>query len=310
MPAPKKKVSIIIPAFNEEGNIHPIYSALSSIFNKRYNYEIIFIDDGSIDKTLKKIEQLSSKDKRVKYLSFSRNFGHQNALRAGLASAKGDCAISLDADLRHPVSLIPKMLEKWEQGYEIVKSLRQDNIGISWWKRITALAFYKILRFVARVPIEMGSADFRLLDRIVIDNLHKFTEHDLFLRGMLDTLGFRKYALHYDVQERHSGQTKYSLFRMINFALSGITSLSIQPLRISALFGFFCFVLTMLYTLYVLYVHFYTEETISAWTSMILVLLFTTGLQMILLGIIGEYLGRLFLEAKNRPSYIIQKKNF
>ena len=303
----KSLVSIVIPAYNEENNIFPLYKKLCSIFHKKYDYEIIFVDDGSSDKSLAKIKNLASRDKRIKYLSFSKNFGHQNALRAGLQYAKGDCVISLDADLQHPPELIPEMLRFWERGYELALSLRRYERAVGFFKKYSAVFFCKILAFLSDIPIQVGTADFRLLDRKVVDIVCSMQEYDLYFRAMVEILGFKKCYIPYKVQKRRSGQTKYSFKLLLAEALSGITSFSIKPLRFALLGAGLCFLAAFFYALYALYIYAFTDLALTGWTSLILTLLFIGGAQMLLLGIIGEYLGRLFIESKKRPPYIIRE---
>lgn len=298
-------ISIIIPAYNEEDNIIPLYQKLIEVLD-HFVFEIIFIDDGSRDKTIKRIIELAQKDSRVKYISFSRNFGHQSALKAGLDFAQGDCVISLDADLQHPPEIISQMLKKWREGYEIVYTVRDDlkNTGI--FKRISSNIFYTLFQKLSGYDIEQGAADFRLMDRKVVNVIRNSNESVLFLRGLISWIGFNQCALKYIPAKRLYGKSKYTIKRMFIFALNGITSFSVIPLHLATLIGFLLSIISGIYGIYALVIHFLTNETIIGWTSVIMCILFIGGIQLVMLGILGEYLGRLFLETKKRPLYVIK----
>ncbi len=303
-----EKISIIIPCFNEDGNIDYIYNQVVNVING-CEYELIFVDDGSIDNTLDKIHAIAETDKRVRYISFSRNFGHQNAIKAGYDHSIGDCAISLDADGQHPVSLIPELIAKWRDGYDVVFTLRDDKKNTGIFKRLTAWFFYKIVNILSDTKVHPGASDFRLIDRKVIDELKKFSEESLFYRGLIPWLGFKQTGISYIPDKRNSGKTKYSLRKMISFASSGITSFSIKPLHLSIYLGFFFASMAILYGLYAIYVALFTNEAVIGWTSLIASIMFIGGLQFIIIGIIGEYLGKLFINNKKRPHYIISQSN-
>ena len=300
-------VSIIIPCYNEEGSITALYEELVKFLNG--SYEIIFIDDGSSDNTLNTLISLAKKNDSVKYISFSRNFGHQNAIKAGIDRATGDCIISLDADLQHPPSLIPEMLNLWSQGYEIVNTIRNDGKNIGFFKKLTSKLFYAIINKLSDVEIKPGSADFRLIDRRVADEFKKLKENHLFFRGLIPWIGFHQIDISYVPNERFAGKTKYSLKKMIKFAATGITSFSTKPLKIAIVIGFIISLFALLYAAYALIIFFFTDRALSGWTSLIISILFIGGLQISLIGIIGEYLGKLFMEHKQRPLYIVRKTN-
>jgi polyisoprenyl-phosphate glycosyltransferase len=303
-----EKISIIIPCFNEDGNIDYIYNQVINVING-CEYELIFVDDGSIDNTLDKIHAIAETDKRVRYISFSRNFGHQNAIKAGYDHSIGDCAISLDADGQHPVSLMPELIAKWRDGYDVVFTLRDDKKNTGIFKRLTAWFFYKIVNILSDTKVHPGASDFRLIDRKVIDELKNFSEESLFYRGLIPWLGFKQTGISYIPDKRNSGKTKYSLRKMISFASSGITSFSIKPLHLSIYLGFFFASMAILYGLYAIYVAIFTNEAVIGWTSLIASIMFIGGLQFIIIGIIGEYLGKLFINNKKRPHYIISQSN-
>jgi dolichol-phosphate mannosyltransferase len=300
-------VSIVIPCYNEEGNIQKIFETIQKEINEKL--EIVFIDDGSSDATLKHIQLLAEKQKEVKYISFSRNFGHQYAIKAGIDKASGDCIIMLDADMQHPPSLIPEMIEKWREGYDIVNTIRKDTVKTGLFKRVSSRVFYRILNAFSEVKIEAGSADFRLIDKKVVNALKDLKEYHLFFRGLIPWIGFNQVNLDYVPNERFSGHTKYTFKRMVSFAASGITSFSTKPLKIAIYIGFLISFFAFLYALYALFIYFFSDKAISGWTSLIISILFIGGLQISLLGILGEYLGKLFMENKQRPHYIIKESN-
>jgi polyisoprenyl-phosphate glycosyltransferase len=302
------KVSIIIPAFNEQDNIFVLFEALSNVLNTYINYEIIFVDDGSTDSTLANIKSVSKIDEHVKYLSLSRNFGHQNALRAGLDFVSGDCVISMDADLQHPPDLINAMIEKWLDGYEVVYTVRDESDNTTFFKRKTANMYYNMINILSDVKIPKGTADFRLLDRSVVEVLKNFREANIFYRGIIPWIGFRQCGISYSPNERVHGQTKYSIHKMMSLALSGITALSVKPLRLSTIMGTIMSLLSFCYGSYAIIMKLLTEQAVSGWASMMTGIFFIGGIQLLTLGVIGEYIGRLFMQAKHRPNYIIKEK--
>ncbi|MFN5680230.1 MAG: glycosyltransferase [Flavobacteriia bacterium] len=307
-PAHRIELSLVIPTFNEEGNVQRLYQEIRAVLAQLQleHYEFIFIDDGSSDASLHNIEALRAQDPKVHYLQFSRNFGHQHALKAGLDHARGAAVISLDADLQHPPALIADMLHHWRNGAEIVYTRRQDKQNVGFFKKMSAKAFYWLANRLSEVPIEEGTADFRLLDRKVVDAIKSFKESHLFLRGLIPTLGFKQVALDYEAAARHSGQSKYSVGKMLRFAINGITSSSAKPLYFSIYLGLFFAFLAFVYGCYAIYIAVFTNAAITGWTSLIASVLFIGGIQMILIGIVGIYLGKLFVQSKQRPTYIIK----
>jgi len=303
-----KMISIVVPIRNEESCIGEFLSRLQKVLAKNsYKHEIIFVDDGSNDRSLSILKEEFRHNNNMKIISFTRNFGHQSALLAGYDHAAGDCVITMDADLQHPPELINEMIGKWEEGYDIVFTIRKKTKGCGLIKRITSAMYYKILAKIADVHMNPAAADFRLLDRKVVDHLKELGERNKFIRGLVDWLGFRSYGLEYTAEKRYAGKSKYSMKRMILFSLDGITSFSISPLRISSIFGFFVSLLSFIYLIFVLLVHFFTDRTIPGWSSLILCILFLGGIQLIAIGILGEYIGRIYIEIKKRPAYIIDK---
>lgn len=301
----KKTISIVIPVFNESGNLLPMMEKLNLIFSDNYQYEIIFVDDGSTDNTLDLLKFIHSANPDVYYISLSRNFGHQNALKAGLDRAKGDCVVTLDGDLQHPPELIPEMIALWESGYEVVYTRRREDKRLSLLKRETSKHFSSFMKLMSGMPIEQGVADFRLLDRKVVDVLSNLKENNLFLRGTVYWIGFRSHAIDYTPQKRYSGNTKYSILKMFQFAVEGITSFSVKPLYISIFLGLLFILISAIYMVYVIGSVF-IGQTVPGWASIIVTIMFFGGLNMLVLGIIGVYIGKIFMQSKYRPSYVIK----
>jgi len=305
----KKLVSIVIPAYNEADNIFVIIEHIKNVFlSINYDYEIIMVDDGSSDQTLHKIKESSETSANIYFLEFSKNFGHQLAVKAGMDHAFGDCVISMDCDMQHPPSLIPEMLQKWEEGFEVVYTVREEDKKLSKGKRSTSSLFYKILNWLSDIDLEPGSADFRLLDQKVINVFRNFHENEPFLRGLVKWLGFKQYAIKYQPADRFSGKSKYTVKKMMNLALHGVTSFSIKPLYTAVYLGFIFSLASVLYIPYVLYA-FLNGVEVSGWASTIMTIVFFGGLQLIILGIIGIYVGKMFMQTKHRPNYIIRSTN-
>ena len=301
------KVSVIVPVFNEEGCIPALSERLLTVLKKYSDYEVLFIDDGSRDNTLDSLKNLHSSGQKVNYISFSRNFGHQNALRAGTKFADGDCIISLDGDLQHPPEMIPDLIKKWEEGYDIVYTIRKDMQKLSFFKRVTSKIFYKIMNAISDINFEFGEADFRLIDRKAADELNNLNEDAIFFRGIVKWLGFNQVGIEYTPEKRIWGSTQYSRKKMFGLAISGMTGFSIKPLRISTMIGIIIAILSLIYGVYALYVRIFTENAIEGWTSVFFMVAFIGGIQLIMIGILGEYLGRTFMETKKRPHYIIRE---
>lgn len=303
----KKLISIVVPACNEAGNIKTLYQELRRVETKKYTYEYLFVDDGSTDETLKEIKQLAKSSKQVKYLAFTRNFGHQYALKAGLDHTEGEAVVTMDADLQHPPRLIPLMLKEWEQGKQIVYTKRAKSEGQAG-KGVTSSMFYRLINSLSETKIEPGAADYRLLDREVVEIIRESKESTLFLRGLVAWTGYPSSALVYKPNKRHWGKTKYSVSRMVTFAIDAITSFSIVPLRMATIIGFVMSLFSGVYGVYaVLAFLTHKESVIVGWPSVIISVLFIGGIQLMILGIMGEYLGKIFVEAKKRPLYIVKE---
>lgn len=305
----RKKVSIIIPCFNEELNIKVVYSEVKANLPVQYDAEFIFIDDGSTDNTLSTLKNLKESQSDVFFISFTRNFGHQNALKAGIDFSSGDCVISMDADMQHPPKMIPMLLEAWEDGYDVVYTVRNNRDSSAFLKNLTSKIFYWLINILSTTPIEQGAADFRLISRRVAFQLSKITENYIFIRGLVSWMGFPQKCLEYKPGKRHSGKSKYSFGKMLRFAAAGITSFSVKPLRISLIAGFIIALAAMGYGFYAIYAALFTKLALPGWGSLIASVLFIGGIQLMVLGVIGEYLGKMFLESKRRPNYIIKETN-
>lgn len=306
----KKKVSVVVPAHNEAGNIVLMYQKLLEVLGKfEHEFDIIFVDDGSSDNTLEILEQLNKQDPRIHYIELTRNFGHQNALKAGMDMANGDCIVSLDCDMQHPPELIETFIEKWEEGYEIVYSRRNDTKSGSFFKRYTSQYFYKLINNISEVKLENGTADFRLIDSKVADILREFPEHDPFIRGLVKWTGFKKYGIDYDPNERLSGSSSYSTKKMVKLAIQGLTSFSVKPLYAAVYLGFIFSFAAVLYIPYVLY-SLCIGRTVLGWASLIMTITFFSGLQLMIMGIKGIYIGKIFMQSKQRPNYIIRNTTY
>jgi len=304
----KQKISVIIPVFNEEGSISELLNRLQTVLKQQQiSSEIILIDDGSTDGTLPILQEFANKNNEVKLIVFSRNFGNQAAVSAGLNYCIGDCAIIIDADLQDPPELLPELIAKWQEGYEVVFAQRVARKGESQFKKMTASIFYRLLQKLTQVDIPPDTGDFRLIDRKVITTLNEMPEKNRFLRGMVSWAGFRQTGITYVREERFAGETKFPFFKMLKFALTGITSFSFVPLQLASYFGFIVSAGAFISGLYVLYLKFFTDKTIQGWTSLMIALLFLGGIQLITLGIVGEYIGRMSDEVKQRPAYVIRE---
>ncbi len=303
-----KKVSFVVPVFNEEENIHEFHRRLTKVMAPLpYDYEILFIDDGSKDHTSQLVRELADKDPHVQGYVFSRNFGHQLALTCGLDQATGDAVISMDGDLQHPPEMIPQLLEKWEQGYEIVQTVRKATEDATWFKNITSRLYYKLINSMSEVRITPGGSDFRLMDRKAVDALDRFRERARFIRGMVNNLGFRTTTIEFVAPPRFAGHSKFSLKKMLRFALDGITAFSRVPLRLALYVGCVAGVCSLLLLIHVIYVKYVEQDAVPGWTTLACAEFFLGGVELIGIGIVGEYVGRIFDEVKQRPLYIIRE---
>ncbi|ERI93072.1 glycosyltransferase, group 2 family protein [Clostridiales bacterium oral taxon 876 str. F0540] len=305
-----KLISIVVPMYFEEKVVDECYKRLSNVVTDNgLNYELIFVNDGSTDKTLELLSKIAEKDPHVKVVSFSRNFGHQIAVTAGLDKAKGDAVVIIDADLQDPPELIPDMIKLWEQGYDVVYGKRKKRDGESWFKLTSAKMFYRFLDKMSTVKIPVDTGDFRLVDKKVIDALKKMPEHNRFLRGMCSWVGYKQIALEYERKERFAGETKYPLKKMLKFALDGIFSFSVKPLKLAEYLGSIAILTTLAIIFYSIVSSVIGLRSIAlGWTLSLTFITFFGGIQLLSIGIVGEYIARIYDESKERPLYIIDKE--
>lgn len=305
------EVSLIVPIYNEESNINLFYARALPILQiiAGYSYEIIFVNDGSKDSSFKLIKELSQKDTKVKYINFSRNFGHQIAVTAGIENASGNAIVIIDADLQDPPELIPELYDKLKSGFDVVYAKRTERKGESLIKKSTAKFFYRILARITSISIPLDTGDFRIVNRKVVDVLNNMPEQHKFLRGQISWIGFKQTYVEYTRQARNGGESGYPLKKMVRFALDGITSFSDFPLRFASLAGFFVSGISFIIMLYALYARFVSKDYIQGWTSLMLVILFIGGIQLICIGIIGEYISRILSNSQKRPLYVVEETN-
>ena len=306
-----KKLSIIIPMYYEEKVVNECYKRLKEMVEKLkgYDYELIFVNDGSKDNTLNLLEEIAKNNNKVKIISFSRNFGHQAAVTAGLKYVTGDAIVIIDADLQDPPEEIPEMLKLWEQGYEVIYGKRKSRKGESAFKLLTAKMFYNTLDALSDVEIPKDTGDFRLVDRKVVNTINEMPEHNKFLRGLFSWVGYKQIPFEYERQERFAGKTKYPLKKMLKLASDGIISFSTKPLKLVGYVGIVSILLSLIILIYSLVSFAFNLNNLTAgWTSIMVTVTFFAGVQLLSIWIISEYIGRIYDESKNRPQYIIDKK--
>ncbi len=300
--------SVVIPVYNEELVVYETYNRLKTVMDSLNRpYELVFVNDGSMDNTAAILKSICESDQNARMVDFSRNFGHQLAITAGMDYAVGDAIVIIDADLQDPPEVIPQMLEKWSEGYDVVYGKRLKRQGETLFKKWTAKLFYRFLKSMTTEELPLDAGDFRLIDRKVCDALKSVNERSRYIRGIISWLGFRQTYVEYVRDKRFAGETKYPLKKMIHFALDAITSFSYKPLKLASYFGSFLSALSFLYLLVVIYQRLFTNTTITGWASTLAVSLFFNGIVLIILGIIGEYIGRIYDEAKGRPLYIVRE---
>jgi glycosyltransferase involved in cell wall biosynthesis len=303
----KQLITYIFPIYNESGNIDLLYKTVRQLLDRHpnYAYELLFINDGSRDDSLSQLAALQEKDKRVTVINFARNFGHQIAVTAGLDYAQGDAVIIMDSDMQDPPRVSFELIEKWEDGYDVVYAQRRSRKD-TFFKRLTADLFYRALQKLADIDIPRNTGDFRLMDRKVVHELRRFKEHNRFLRGMVSYVGFKQIAVQFDRDERHAGVTGYPLKKMLRFAADGIFSFSTAPLKFIRNFGFIVAGLAFAGIIYALILKlFFPHITVEGWTFIVISILLMGGVQLIMLGVLGSYIGRIYTEAQNRPLYMI-----
>jgi glycosyltransferase involved in cell wall biosynthesis len=299
-------LSVVVPMFNEEEVIETTYRRLTSVLESiGETYELVLVNDGSRDRTADIVRKLCELDSHVKLVDFSRNFGHQIAVTAGMDHASGRAVVLIDADLQDPPELIPEMVARWREGYDVVYGKRTARRGESWFKKFTASMFYRLLRSLTSVNIPLDAGDFRLMDRKVSDTLCEMRESSRFIRGMVSWVGFRQTFVEYVREERFAGETKYPLRKMLRLSLDAITSFSTKPLKLAGILGFLLSAAGFIYLLIVLYLRLFTNATQPGWTSLIVISLLFHGITLSLLGVLGEYIGRTYEEVKRRPLYVV-----
>jgi polyisoprenyl-phosphate glycosyltransferase len=306
----KCDLSVVVPVYNEEKSIQLMYNRVKAAVDPiTTNFELIFVNDGSKDNSFLELKRLASKDNRVKYIHFSRNFGHQIAVTAGLDKSLGEAVVIIDGDLQDPPEVIPQMMAKHKEGFEVVYGQRAKRKGESWFKKVTAKYFYRTLKSITNVEIPVDTGDFRLIDRKIVDLLKQMPEQNKFLRGQIAWLGFRQTHVLFERDERQFGETGYPFSKMLKFALDGITGFSDVPLQLVTKMGIVISFFSFLVILYAIFSHFVLEQTITGWTSLIISSMFIGGVQLISIGIIGEYISRINKNVQNRPLYIIDETN-
>ena len=305
----KKLITIMIPAYNEEKVLPQLFARLNdlAIYNKNYDFEFLFINDGSKDSTMEIIRKESEKNSKISYINLSRNFGKENAMLAGFDYAKGDALVIIDADLQDPPELIPRMIEFWEQGFDDVYAKRESRDGETWLKKATSKWFYSVLDFVSNIEIQRDTGDFRLLDRRAVEALKTLRESNRYTKGMFSWIGFKKKEITYKRDPRAAGETKWNYFKLLNLAIEGITSFTTSPLRISLWTGLIISISAFAWAAFLIIRKIFFGADMSGYTSLMSAVLLLGGVQLVSIGIIGEYIGRIFTESKNRPVYLAQE---
>ena len=306
-----KLITILVPCYNEENSLDLLYERLQIIINRlnRYRFQILLVNDGSRDNTLAKMQELHKNDPMVSYLSLSRNFGKENAMLAGLDFAEGDAVILIDADLQDPPELIPQMIDEWEKGYDDVYARRRSRAGETWFKKASAHWYYRILQKFADIDIPSDVGDFRLLDRQAVDALCSLRERQRYTKGLFSWIGYNKKELLFDREPRAAGNSKMNFLKLFGLAVDGITSFSVAPLRLASVLGIIISTIAFVYLIFVIAKTLLFGDPVAGYPSMISIILFMGGIQLIVLGIIGEYVGRIFYESKRRPDYLVSEYN-
>lgn len=304
----KKTISFVVPVYNEAENLREFYKRLTEVMaGIEYDYQLLFVDDGSNDGSVLILKELTRNDERVQAFLLSRNFGHQMALTCGLDNACGDAVITMDGDLQHPPELVPELISLWEAGSEIVQTVRRDTEDASFFKKLTSRLYYKLINKMSKVSITPGGSDFRLMDRLAVDALNLYGERARFIRGLVNNLGYKVAFVEFVAPPRFAGSSKFNLRKMLHFALDGITAFSKVPLRWAFYIGLLCGLGSMLVLFHVIYIKLITDDAVPGWATLSASILFLGGVQLVGLGIIGEYVGRVFEEVKQRPLYLVKQ---
>lgn len=303
-----KKISIVIPVYNEQDNLKEFHKRITAIMNDTgYDYNLVFVDDGSKDSSAFILKQLVEEDNHVEAYLLSRNYGHQMALTCGLDNADGDAVITMDGDLQHPPELLPELIRLWEEGSEIVMTKRLATEDAGFLKNITSSCYYKLINIMSKVEITPGGSDFRLMDKKAVEAFRLYRERARFIRGMVSTLGFNVSVVEFVAPPRFAGHSKFNLHKMLHFALDGITAFSNLPLRWAFYLGLFFGLCSLLLLGHVFYVKFISDDAVPGWATTTVSILFLGGIQLVGIGILGEYIGRIFEEIKHRPLYLVSK---
>lgn len=303
-----KKISVVVPVYNEQDNLHEFYKRITAVMTATdYDYNLIFVDDGSKDGSALILNQLVEKDTHVEAYLLSRNYGHQMALTCGLDNADGDAVITMDGDLQHPPELLPNLISLWENGSEIVMTKRLATEDAGFLKNITSSVYYKLINILSKVEITPGGSDFRLMDKKTVEAFRLYRERARFIRGMVSTLGFNVSVVEFVAPPRFAGHSKFNLHKMLHFALDGITAFSNLPLRWAFYLGLFFGLCSLLLLGHVFYVKFISDDAVPGWATTTVSVLFLGGIQLVGIGILGEYIGRIFEEIKHRPLYLVSK---
>jgi glycosyltransferase involved in cell wall biosynthesis len=309
-----KKVSILIPVYNEERSLHNLYDALLPLIDNKlhsvaYDWEVLLVNDGSADNSLALLRELHAADARIRYISLSRNFGKEDAMLAGMDNVTGDCTIIMDADLQHPVNIIPQMLTEWEAGYDDVYGQRITRGKESWLRRKFSLCYYSLLKRSTRIEILPNVGDFRLLDKRVVNAMRSMRESQRYTKGLYCWVGYNKKAVLFEQHDRTDGVSSFNFHRLFNLAIDGVTSYTVAPLRIASVAGFVAAMLALLYMVFIIAKTILVGEPIQGFPTLICVILFLGGCQLLAIGICGEYIGRIFIQSKGRPPYFISEKD-
>lgn len=304
-----KLISIVVPVYNEQDNIDVFTQEIRKYMEPLpYRFELIFVDDGSRDATPAILQRLSQENSCVRALILARNYGHQVALSCGLDHADGDAVITMDGDMQHPPEMLPQLIAKWQEGFDVVQTIRLSTEGVSWFKKFTSRSFYWLMNAMSKVHVQEGGSDFRLLDKRVVESFRRFRETARFIRGMISAIGYRQTQISFVAPPRYAGVSKFSLRKMMTFALDGITAFSKLPLRFAFYTGVAFGIISVGLTLHVLYIKVFTEEAVPGWATISASILLLGGLQLVFMGIIGEYVGRIFEEVKRRPLYLVREE--
>lgn len=304
-----KLISIVVPVYNEEDNVQHFYEAIREVMEKTsYDFELVFVDDGSKDRSREILREMEEQDSRVQSIFLARNYGHQLALTCGLDHADGEAVIMMDGDMQHPPEFIPVLIKHWEDGYQVVQTIRKSTEGVSAFKKITSAAYYKVLNSLSEVHIQEGGADFRLMDRRVVLAFRRYREHGRFIRGMIGSMGYKQIRVEFVAPPRFAGVSKFSPKKMLHLAIDGIMAYSTLPLRFGLYMGAASLCLSILMIVWVLIDKLFFQDTVAGWATITAFILLFGGMQLMVMGVLGEYIGRITEEVKNRPLYLVSKE--